>query len=159
MKHTRNMCWKVEKGKIKDMSKLLLCCTKNKRGYLHFDKREDTPKNRKYYLSPDSSPFDTYEPGNYLNGKIFAECDYKVEEIKHYIHHEPEVDVGVGILPAEDMDAYCTKSLDYFQLNKMSCSILDDILNNKNGYAIHIKNLNTFDNARPLNYYWNKNKN
>ena len=133
------------------MSKLLLCCTKNKRGYLHFDKREDTPRNRKYYLSPDSSPFDTYEPGNYLNGKVFAECDYEVEKIEcircdlKYIEYH-----------------YITKTLSEKELLKKSCldfPKLQDYLRLNNGYAIHVNNLNTFDNARPLNYYWNKNKN
>lgn len=140
------------------MSKLLLCCTKNKRGYLHFDKREDTPKNRKYYLSPDSSPFDTYEPDNYLNGKVFAECDYEVEEIEN----------NVNAFGDYKLPYFETKTLNGNEIeerSRLSYGELKGRLQNGgngfygySGYAIHIKNLNTFDNARSLNYYWNKNK-
>lgn len=146
--------------------KLLLYCCKDKRGYLHFDTRPEIT--RKYYLSPDSSPFGTYEPNNYLNGKILVECDFEIEEIKHYIHEEPDVDVGVAILPGFECDAYCTKTLGHFQLLEKACmecyslpnitvnDELNDYLQGKNGKAIYIKNLHIFDKPRELNEYWKK---
>ena len=118
--------------------KLLLYCCKDKRGYLHKDIREDSP--RKYYLSPDSSPFDTYEPDNYLNGKIVAECDYEVEEIR--------ADYGsnhIGNIDMDDRYDYYVNSLrDEYELCKKSSLTmeeLDNYLLGENGYAIHIKNL------------------
>ena len=134
--------------------KLLLYCCKDKRGYLHFDTRKEIT--RKYYLSPDSSPFGTYEPDNYLNGKILAECDFEVEEIKHYIVHAPEVNIGVAVLPAEDVEAYCTETLNHFKLLEKSCLTegqLYGYLENGTGYAIHIKNLHIFDEPKELSEF------
>lgn len=118
--------------------KLLLYCCKDKRGYLHFDTRPEITK--KYYLSPDSSPFGTYEPDNYLNGKILAECDYEVEEIA--IHR---TDVGVGF-----DTTYYTENMEGDELIQLSCVDNQEMQNyfgiSKNngeivGNAIHIKNL------------------
>lgn len=134
--------------------KLLLYCGKDKRGYLHFDTREEIT--RKYYLSPDSSPFGTYEPDNYLNGKILAECDYEVEEI---IKNEL---ISPGII----LDVIQTKLLQPIDLSRKSCLSYGELkgrLQNSgngfygySGYVIHIKNLNIFDKPRELSEYWKK---
>ena len=128
--------------------KLLLYCCKDKRGYLHFDTREEIT--RKYYLSPDSSPFGTYEPNNYLNGKILAECDFEVEKI----YFEDNSDIAIGSFYGELL----TDTLSEEDLCKKSCLTdgqLYGYLENGTGYAIHIKNLHIFDKPRELNEYYN----
>lgn len=120
--------------------KLLLYCCKDKRGYLHFDTREEIT--RKYYLSPDSSPFGTYEPGNYLNGKILAECDFEVEEIKSCRRKERD---EFGILHNESWLEYRGLNIGNYQcdLPQKSCLTVNEIMDYlyNGGYAIHIKNL------------------
>lgn len=80
---------------------------------------------------------------NAVNSKIVAECDFEVEEI---ISHRNE---------------YETKTLSEFGLCDKSCLThqqLFDYLKKRsdnetylhNGYAIHIKNLNIFDNPKKL---------
>ena len=89
----------------------------------------------------------------HLNGKIVAECDFEVEEIEHYIHYEPEVDVGIAILPSFESEAYHTNTTGHFELLKQSCLTEDELfsyLNGNNGYAIHIKNLHIFDEPKEL---------
>lgn len=127
--------------------KILLYVCKDKSAYLHIDNRKDTPIYKKYYLSPDSSPFDTYEPDNYLNGKIVAECDYEVEEIDY---HE--------VIGYENYFYYETrKNRLCDKLHKESCLNgveMKKYLGKNGGYAIHIKNLTIFDKPRELNCYF-----
>jgi hypothetical protein len=93
------------------------------------------------------------EIGNdYLNGKIVAECDYEVEEIK--------INLFTYKTDTLDFAELCEKScLDF---NKMYDYFLDE--NNKAGinevvgYAIHIKNLHIFDEPRELRFYYQKYK-
>ncbi len=134
--------------------KLLLYCTKAKPYLIQG-------------LAKPMHTLDTTNPFNYnwrlvnkgfsnerLNGKIVAECDYEVEEIEHYVHYEPEVDVGIAVLPEFECDAYSTETLDYFKLLEKSClNELEGYLKGKNGYAIHIKNLHIFDKPRDLDFY------
>lgn len=77
-----------------------------------------------------------------LNGKIVAECDFEVEEIR-----------VSKLLFDED---YITKTFREKEILKYSCLTyeeLDNYLKGKNGYAIHIKNLNIFDKPKELNDY------
>lgn len=79
-----------------------------------------------------------------LNGKIVAECDFEIEEIK---------------LKTNSYEAWFeTKTLNEEQLREKSCLRVDELYNylepNDNGYAIHIKNLHIFDEPRDLSYYY-----
>ena len=116
--------------------KLLLYCTKAK-PRLFFDKLKQI-----FSLGKIKS-------NNDLNGKIVAECDFEVEEIRpeKYWHS------------TEDFDyIYNTGTLYYDDLLKKSCLMdyeLDDYLGCEDkGYAIHIKNLHIFDEPRELSYYY-----
>ena len=83
-------------------------------------------------------------PYNARNGKIVAECDFEVEEIGSY-------DYVLG-----------TETLDENNLLERSCLSLKDIIDYlkpekcslNNGYAIHIKNLNIFDDPKYLSDYY-----
>lgn len=130
--------------------KLLLYCTKEKM------KLRKSIKDKDYYLD-NGSKFNIIPKEDYsLNGKIVAECDFEVEEMEHYIHYEPEVDIGLGVLPSFKCDAYCTKTLGHFEILKRSCLDEPEIfkyLGVNNGYAIHIKNLKIFDKPKELSDY------
>jgi len=141
--------------------KVVLCVKKTK-PYL-VDERKVRYHN---FVLGDNSVLKSNEKDLVLNGKIVAECDFEVEEIEHYIHYEPELDVGIVVYPEFECDAYRTKTLGHFELLKESClkdyslpnitvsNELDDYLKGKNGYAIHIKNLNVFDKSRELKQYF-----
>jgi predicted transcriptional regulator len=81
-----------------------------------------------------------------LNGKIAAECDYEVEEIKNF-------DTSFVIAKYLDYE----KDLAYTNaIAKSSCLNYYDLkkyLGTKNGYANHIKNLNIFDKPKELQEY------
>lgn len=88
------------------------------------------------------------------NGKIVAEFDFEVEEIglgyggKHAMFDEN------GYF--DDYYNYMTETLDEDILLKRSCLNVEEIekyLGNKNGYAIHIKNLHIFDEPKELNNF------
>ena len=85
---------------------------------------------------------------NSLNGKIVAECDFKVEKIRK----------GWGSLNGT---RYFRSSVNHYypdyELEKQSCLSFDEInnylkgtLNENCGYAIHIKNLKIFDEPRDI---------
>jgi hypothetical protein len=87
-----------------------------------------------------------------LNGKIVAECDYEVEEIK--------INLFTYKTDTLDFAELCEKScLDF---NKMYDYFLDENkkagINEVVGYAIHIKNLHIFDEPRELRFYYQKYK-
>ena len=106
------------------MPKLLLYCTKS-RMRLFFDKVKQI-----FSLGKIKS-------NNDLNGKIVAECDFEVEEIIKDI--------------SSVVEEWYSK-----ELLKKSCLTafeLDDYLKDKNGYAIHIKNLHIFDEPKELSEY------
>jgi len=122
--------------------KLLLYCTKSKKQLVKWEK----------YMYGTNGKNDKF---NSLNGKIVAECDFEVEKIYHYIHHEPEVNIGLGILSSFDCDAYCTDTLDNLDLEECSCLYdLNYYLCGDGGYAIHIKNLHIFDKPKELSDYY-----
>lgn len=83
-------------------AKLLLYCTKNKKK-LFFDEIE-----KKYMLGLDSKN----DKFNSLNGKIVAECDFEVEEIKNII-----IDIPMSISHLEVF----TDKLTEEELFKNSC--------------------------------------
>jgi len=122
--------------------KLLLYCTKAKP--ILRDYRGKAIYNR-FVISPTDRPFTSDDTQPILNGKIVAECDFEVEEIRpeKYWHS------------TEDFDyIYNTGTVYYDNLLKKSCLMdyeLDDYLGcEDNGYAIHIKNLKIFDEPREL---------
>lgn len=107
--------------------KLLLYCTYEK-PYLTFNKKfilRDGKRNKRWDW----------------NGSIIAECDYEVEEI--------------NAIPYDEDMIYETKTLDYDDLLKKSClnnQELDDYLQGREGYAIHIKNLRIYGFQRTTKY-------
>ena len=79
----------------------------------------------------------------HLNGKIVAECDFEVEEIR----------LTKSLYLDED---YITNTLREKEILKYSCLSyceLADYLGGKGGYAIHIKNLHIFDKPKELSEY------
>lgn len=72
------------------------------------------------------------------NGKIVAECDYEVEEIKY-----------------KDNNYYFEDKHAFHTLRESCLGIceLDNYLKGNNGYAIHIKHLHIFDKPKELDYY------
>jgi len=113
--------------------KLLLYCTKNKPYLIKCDDWYLDNKRQDYYWKKHQvAPFQ-------YNGKIVAECDYEIEEIKQHLKNY-----------------YETKTLCGFSLNQKSCLNmveLDNYLKSNKGYAIHIKNLNIYDKPRGLSDY------
>lgn len=80
-----------------------------------------------------------------LNGKIVAECDFEVEEIKK---------------KCVDVFKYCyiTDTLNEFELmnkTQLDGNTTNNYLKGKNGYAIHINNLHIFDKPRDIRNYYN----
>ena len=111
--------------------KLLLYCTKQS---LFLVRNECDG----YFYTMDKRTLNDYKNVETYNGKIVAECDYDVEEIPY--------DCAFG----------------YFKMwhskLKQTCLTmkeLEDYLQKKKGYAIHIKNLNIFDKPRELNEFYN----
>lgn len=129
------------------MSKLLLYCTKNK-WRLFFDKVKQI-----FTLGKVKS-------NNDLNGKIVAECDYEVEEIRlietpEYAGSECNTFIYDVTLNFETKtlteDELCKQScLNASELNKYLCLYKEKEIY---GYAIHIKNLNIFDEPKKLSEY------
>lgn len=112
--------------------KLLLYCTKAK-PYLYYAQESRT-------LMEIDNSFEGYKTTNKnvddtLNGKIVAECDFEVEEIKNCFY-------------ADNINCFYRDSrLTFTQLKKY--------LQDNKGYAIHIKNLHIFDEPKNLDevYY------
>ena len=122
--------------------KALLYCTKAKPQLYRQD--DDTIKLEYQIVDGDISEYKKYYGLN--NGKIVAECDYEVEEIR----------LTKGLYLDED---YITNTLREKEILKYSCLSyceLADYLGGKNGYAIHIKNLHIFDKPRELSDYVTK---
>jgi len=115
--------------------KLLLYCTKaNKYDRLVRDEHYGKP----FYLC--GAITENFES---LNGKIVAECDFEVEEISRIKSWNS----------TEDYDwEYETPTLYYYDLLRESCLTCDEFEEyiEFSGYAIHIKNLNIFDEPREL---------
>ncbi len=138
----------MEKKEIDKMKKVkaLLYCTKS------------TP-----YLVKDDFPYENEpiyfthykEPGSWglpLNGKIVAECDIETDEIDYYFRCGPSVNIGAGFSPDFEEESYVRRRFgNYKDDNKLfeeSClsyDQLDEYLKQKDGYALHISNLEVFD--------------
>ena len=121
--------------------KLLLYCTKAK-PYL-YGMYSGFESKYGYHTTNDKN---VSKEHTVLNGKIVAECDFEVEEIKPCIS------------PIDKKPyAYMTKTLERWDILEASCLTfdkLDNYLKPKfSGYAIHIKNLNIFDKPRELSDY------
>ena len=84
---------------------------------------------------------------NYLNGKIVAECDFEVEDLR--------------IVDDDPLGAYWyeTKTLSENEVLEKSCLTGDELFDylgeDNEGYAIHIKNLHIFDKPRDIRNYYN----
>lgn len=123
--------------------KMLLYCTKAK-PYL---------VKRSIFVGVEPSYFTLKENvDDSLNGKIVAECDFEVENLKPCMS------------PIDKRPyAYMTRTLERWELAENSClsfEQLDDYLKpNFSGYAIHIKNLKIFDKPKELSDYVKYNKN
>ena len=90
-------------------------------------------------------------PKYLLNGKIVAECDFEVEEIEKIYGSNHACFDKDGYF--DDYADYVTKSLEETELLKHSCLTseeLENYLQDKNGYAIHISNLKIFDEPKGL---------
>ena len=124
------------------MQKALLYCTKAKNKYDRLVCDEHYGKS--FYLY--GAITENFES---LNGKIVAECDYEVEEIKKVNY---DCMIFTNTLDTEELiNKSCT---DYFELDeylKPNWDKEDDLQNlDTVGKAIHIKNLNIFDKPREL---------
>lgn len=120
--------------------KLLLYCTKAKNKYDRLVRDEHYGK--PFYLY--GAITENFES---LNGKIVAECDFEVEEIK-------ELGGGENLL-------FYTKTLDSLEIVKQACLKTEELADylykeyeDSKGYVIHIKNLHIFDKPRELSECW-----
>ena len=127
--------------------KALLYCTKAK-PYLKKTKRFDLEDDKQFYYNENTNVLET----KIFNGKIVAECDYEVEEIKQiYGSNHPTFDEN-GFF--DDYIDYVTNTLkDEKELLKQSCLNLEEIEKYNPKYAIHIKNLHIFDEPKELSDY------
>ena len=114
--------------------KLLLYCTKAKPKLYNTDKG---------FVLTDFELGEYFNNKVLLNGKIVAECDFEVEEIK---------------LLEDNNATMITNTLSEEELLKKSCLegyelcnyLYDNLWCGQKGYAIHIKNLNIFDKPKEL---------
>lgn len=122
--------------------KLLLYCTKAK-SYLYFAQESRT-------LMEIDNSFEGYKTthknvDDYLNGKIVAECDFEVEDLR--------------IVDDDPLGAYWyeTKTLSENEVLEKSCLTGDELFDylgeGNEGYAIHIKNLHIFNEFKELSDY------
>lgn len=119
----------------------LLYCTKAKPSLMKYENIDG------YYTDTDP----VLDKRALLNGKIVAECDFEVEEIEKIYGSNHACFDKDGYF--DDYADYATKSLEETELLKHSCLTseeLENYLQDKNGYAIHIKNLHIFDEHREL---------
>ena len=118
--------------------KLLLYCTKAKPKLYNTDKG---------FVLTDFKLGEYFNNKVLLNGKIVAECDFEVEEIK---------------LLEDNNATMITNTLSEEELLKKSCLegyelcnyLYDNLWCGQKGYAIHIKNLQIFDKPKELSEYY-----
>ena len=131
--------------------KALLYCTKAKPwlAKMEYSKSDvDTGKIEwfeEYGITRLEDELKLFQTSDILNGKIVAECDFKVEKI--------------NVIDG----AFTTHTLNEKELLNKSCltfhQMFDYFANTFNyGYAIHIKNLHIFDEPNELFYYDGKTK-
>lgn len=114
------------------MSKLLLCCTKAK-PKLMISCRGEYKLEQDFKIITDKAIS--------FNGKIVAECDFKIEEIR-YVEYADEWGYETNTLNEDDL----------IDKSRLSSKQLFNYLKhcNNGAYAIHIKNLHIFDEPREL---------
>lgn len=121
--------------------KLLLYCTKAKPYLYKTEKPMIEKKFRDYHTQLNKAVLNQ----NCLNGKIVAECDYEVEDLR--------------IVDDDPLGAYWyeTKTLSENEVLEKSCLTGDELFDylgeDNEGYVIHIKNLHIFDKPRELDFY------
>lgn len=124
------------------MSKILLYCTKAKP--ILRDYRDKAIYDR-FVISPTDRPFTSDDTQPILNGKIVAECDFEVEELRL------DNDDPLGAY------WYETETLNKYEVLEKSCLTDDELFDYlgeyNEGYAIHIKNLHIFDKPKELSNY------
>ena len=130
--------------------KLLLYCTKAKPYIAYQDIDYDCDDNCCSFMG--YLPFTRQELYDYdisldktLNGKIVAECDFEVEDIFNS-KIEENMDnwySGINLIGNDLLKESC-----------LSIEQLDIYLKGNYGYAIYIKNLHIFDEARELSEYY-----
>ena len=79
--------------------------------------------------------------GEALNGKIVANCNFEIEEIRYF----------------KKYDRYASRRLNNLFLSKYAGLSQEEIkkyLQDKNGYAIHVKNLHIFNEPKDLDDYF-----
>ncbi len=130
--------------------KLLLYCCKAKPYLADFKGDYQTYSNGKELDELFDKGFNPNDIMNILNGKIVAECDYDIEKINHYswVDEDNEKDYTYSCKTTDGNDV-----LDLLKHSCLSFDELDNYLQGKNGYAIHIKNLHTFDMPLELNNF------
>ena len=134
--------------------KALLCCEK-KKPMLRIAKEEMKNQNRaRCYSKEETNYFTQYieEEMYEANGKIVAECDFEVEEMKDYFNsHSVEQFNKETQLYFPEFIRYITGSKEKFFLNRE----LDKYSKEKGniGYAIYIKNLKIFDYPKETGRY------
>lgn len=122
--------------------KLLLYCTKAKLYLADFKGDYQTYSSGKELDELFDKGFNPNDIMNILNGKIVAECDYEIEEIK-YVEYADEWGYETNTLNEDDLiEKSCLSGKQLFNYLK-HC--------NEGGYAIHIKNLHIFDKPKELN--------
>ena len=133
---------------------MLLYCTKGKPYLKLNDGMSDV--NARNPLKCYDNPFIKKEES--INGKIVAECDFEVEKIyRDFIDGKRN-----GLW--ERYEYFKTDNFYEKELYEKSCltyqemaKYFDDKDNKIVGYAIHIKNLNIFDEPKELSYYYTRN--
>ena len=129
--------------------KLLLYCTKSK-PYLFKDyDKELTGDN--VFIDNDKD-FLKENDTQILNGKIVAECDFEVEEIKNKLtNNDSHLVLFTNSLTEKELfEKSCLNRYEMFSYLTNDFTKKDE----KNGYAIHIKNLHIFDKPRELSECW-----
>lgn len=127
------------------MSKILLYCTKAKpylvQGLAKPNHTLDASNPYNFYWKLVKKSFSN----DRLNGKIVAECDFEVEELRL------DNDDPLGAY------WYETETLNTFEVLEKSCLTDDELFDYlgeyNEGYAIHIKNLHIFDKPKELSQY------
>ena len=130
------------------MSKLLLYCTKAKpylvQGLAKPNHTLDASNPYNFYWKLVKKGFSN----DRLNGKIVAECDFEVEELR--------------IVDDDPLGAYWyeTETLNKYEVLEKSCLTDDELFDYlgeyNEGYAIHIKNLHIFDKPKELRDYYSQ---
>jgi predicted transcriptional regulator len=114
---------------------MLLYCTKTRKR-LFFDKIKQIFSLGKF------------KSNNDLNGKIVAECDFEVEEIEDRVSYfDSWFNEGHHTKTMRAKELITKSCLDHTQLTEY---LGDGDPNEVLGYAIHIKNLHTFDKPKEL---------